>query len=129
MSLISALVQNGFKPLQARLISDAITGGFTTAYIIIQSLAASTKAILIKLHASQTANAIEVQNSASTVLFSVKASGVLNLPSYTVATLPAGTNNDRAFVTNALAPVFGVAVVGGGAVRFPVYFDGACTVG
>jgi hypothetical protein len=48
---------------------------------------------------------------------------------YTVATLPAGTNNMRAFVTDALAPVFGVAVVGGGAVRIPVYYDGAWKVG
>ena len=46
---------------------------------------------------------------------------------YTVAGLPglptavAGT---RAFVSNALGPVFGAAVVGGGAVNIPVYSDG-----
>ncbi len=44
---------------------------------------------------------------------------------YTVATLPAGTVGDTAYVTNALAPAFGAAVVGGGAVTIPVFFDGA----
>lgn len=43
---------------------------------------------------------------------------------YTVATLPAGTQGDTAFVTNALAPAFGAAVVGGGAVVIPVFYDG-----
>jgi len=42
----------------------------------------------------------------------------------TVAALPAATAGARSFVTDALAPVFGVAVVGGGAVPVPVYHDG-----
>lgn len=49
----------------------------------------------------------------------------IRLPSYTVAALPAGIAGDRAVVTNALAPVFGSAVVGGGAVTVPVYYTGA----
>ncbi len=47
---------------------------------------------------------------------------------YTVATLPAcngSYNGARAFVTNALAPVFLVAVVGGGTVDTPVFCNGA----
>ena len=59
----------------------------------------------------------------------MSACGVVNMAAYTVATLPAGVNNDRAFVTDALAPAFGAAVVGGGAVRIPVYYDGAWKVG
>ena len=44
---------------------------------------------------------------------------------YTVATLPAaGTQGRRAWVTDALAPTFGAAVVGGGAVVIPVFDDG-----
>lgn len=43
---------------------------------------------------------------------------------YLVAGLPAGIIGQRAFVTNALAPAFGVAVAGGGAVGVPVYHDG-----
>jgi hypothetical protein len=47
------------------------------------------------------------------------------LQGYTVATLPAGTIGDTAYVTDALAPVFGAAVAGGGAVMVPVYYTGA----
>jgi hypothetical protein len=43
---------------------------------------------------------------------------------YTVAGLPAGVAGARCFVTNALAPTFGAAVAGGGAVGVPVYHDG-----
>jgi len=49
------------------------------------------------------------------------------LTNYTVATLPsAGTSGKgaRAFVTDALAPVFGATVVTGGAGAVPVYSDG-----
>ena len=51
-------------------------------------------------------------------------SGTVNTGGYTVATLPAGVTGARAYVTNALAPAFGAAVVGGGAVTIPVFFDG-----
>ena len=44
---------------------------------------------------------------------------------YTVSTLPAGSIGMRAFVTNALAPSFGVTVAGGGTVGVPVYYDGS----
>ena len=49
------------------------------------------------------------------------------LTNYTVATLPSAVTSGagaRAFVTNALTPTFGSAVVGGGAVATPVYSDG-----
>lgn len=47
---------------------------------------------------------------------------------YTVATLPAGTVGDRAYVTDALAPAYGVAVAGGGAVTIPVFYNGAAWI-
>ena len=46
---------------------------------------------------------------------------------YTVATLPSAASSGagaRAFVSNALAPVFGATVATGGAVTVPVYSDG-----
>lgn len=49
------------------------------------------------------------------------------LTNYTVATLPSAVTSEagsRAFVTDANAPVFGVAVVGGGVVATPVYSNG-----
>jgi hypothetical protein len=51
----------------------------------------------------------------------------INVGSSTVALLPAAATaglGARAFVTNALTPAFGSAVVGGGAVAVPVYSDG-----
>jgi hypothetical protein len=49
------------------------------------------------------------------------------LTNYTVATLPSAATlgvGARSFVTDALAPVFGATVAGGGAVATPVYSDG-----
>ena len=46
-------------------------------------------------------------------------------PTFTVATLPTPAANTRAMVSDALAPSFGVAVVGGGTVTTPVYADGS----
>lgn len=46
---------------------------------------------------------------------------------FTVATLPSATVSGvgaRSFVSDALAPVFGATVAGGGAVVTPVYSDG-----
>ena len=46
---------------------------------------------------------------------------------YLVADLPSASvsgSGARAFVSDALTPVFGLAVVGGGAVKVPVYSDG-----
>jgi len=52
-------------------------------------------------------------------------SGILIANVYTVATLPtAGTAGRKAFVSNALTPVFGSAVAGAGAVTVPVYDNG-----
>ena len=45
-------------------------------------------------------------------------------PGYTVATLPTGVVGMIAYVTNALAPAYGVAVAGGGAVTIPVFYNG-----
>lgn len=46
------------------------------------------------------------------------------LKNYTVATLPAGVQGYVAYVTDALAPAFLTAIVGGGAVVTPVFYDG-----
>lgn len=47
---------------------------------------------------------------------------------YTVAALPAGTVGMRAHATDALAPTFGAAVVGGGAVVIPVFHNGTAWI-
>ena len=48
----------------------------------------------------------------------------IQLQGYTVAGLPAGVEGDTAYVTDALTPTYGAAVVGGGAVKIPVFYDG-----
>jgi len=50
--------------------------------------------------------------------------GTIKTLGYTVATLPTGVVGARAYVTNALAPVFGATVVTGGAVVIPVFYNG-----
>lgn len=54
---------------------------------------------------------------------------IVRLKNYTVATLPAGTQGDTAFVTDALAPTFLATIVGGGAVVTPVFYNGSAWVG
>ena len=56
--------------------------------------------------------------------FSLSVLAPIITPTYLVTALPAGSIGMRAFVSDALAPAFGVAVVGGGAVGVPVYHDG-----
>ena len=111
------------------LMDLSMTGGLTQTI-----RAAGTVGYAIKAHASQTANLQEWQNSAGTVLSSVSSVGKyvsgtpINLKGYTVATLPAGVQGDVAYVTDALAPTFLTAVVGGGAVVCPVFYNGAAWV-
>lgn len=67
--------------------------------------------------------------SGATSIFEVTAArGTFNVPfrskAYTVATLPAGVQGDRAHVTDALAPVFLGIIAGGGAVITPVFHNG-----
>lgn len=54
---------------------------------------------------------------------------VVRKKGYTVAGLPAGTQGDTAFVTDALAPSFLAIIVGGGAVVTPVFYNGTNWVG
>lgn len=48
----------------------------------------------------------------------------VQLKNYTVATLPTGTTGMTAYVTDALAPSYLVAVVGGGSIVTPVFYNG-----
>ena len=54
----------------------------------------------------------------------VSVSNPVNLKNYTVATLPTGVRGDVAYVTDALAPTYLTAIVGGGAIVTPVFYDG-----
>lgn len=54
--------------------------------------------------------------------------GTIRTAGYIVATLPAGTAGQRAYVTDALAPTYLGALTGGGAVTAPVFYNGAAWV-
>jgi hypothetical protein len=63
--------------------------------------------------------------TSATGVAKLQVSGPIRTTGYTVATLPAGTVGMRTYVTDALAPSFGVTVSGGGAVTIPVFYNGA----
>lgn len=74
--------------------------------------------------ATDTLTATKVVGSTSVSSPLVESTGVVRLKGYTVGTLPVGTQGDTAFVTDSLAPTFLTAVVGGGAIVTPVFYDG-----
>ena len=58
----------------------------------------------------------------------ISATSTIKTGGYTVATLPAGTVGMRAYVTDATLPTYNAALVGGGAVTVPVFYNGAAWV-
>ena len=67
----------------------------------------------------------QVNNLGGTTAASfIATAGTVRLKGFTVATLPAGVIGDTAYVTDALAPSYMVAVMGGGAVVTVVFFNG-----
>jgi hypothetical protein len=118
------------------LSSTANTAGATA--IGARITAASTSGTAIALRLAKTTSFYSDMSISGTGDLIINCTGtnpriILSKPlqqdSYTVALLPTGINNMRTFVTDALAPVWGAVVVGGGAVRVPVYYDGAWKVG
>jgi hypothetical protein len=68
---------------------------------------------------------VSIGNTTDRGAGNLNVTGVVLTGGYTVATLPAGVVGMRAYVTDALAPSFGVAVAGSGAVTIPVFYNGA----
>jgi len=68
---------------------------------------------------------VSIGNTTDPGASNLSVSGTVTTGGYTVATLPTGVTGARAYVTNALAPAFGSAVAGGGAVTIPVFYNGA----
>ena len=66
-------------------------------------------------------------NQLDNTLRQLQAASNIKLNVYTVSTLPSAVTSGAgtlAFVSDASGPTFGSAVVGGGAVKVPVYSDG-----
>jgi hypothetical protein len=58
----------------------------------------------------------------------LRVNGKVKTGGYTVATLPAGVVGDIAYVTDATAPTYLGALIGGGAITCPVFFNGTAWV-
>lgn len=58
----------------------------------------------------------------------IASNGTIRLKSYTVATLPAGTQGDTAYVTDATSPTYLGTLTGGGSVVCPVFYNGTAWV-
>lgn len=91
----------------------------------VAGLAAGAAAFLATPSSANLAGVLTDETGTGSVVFAN--SPTLTTPKttgYTVAALPAGTVGMRAHVTDALAPTFGAAVAGGGAVVIPVFHNG-----
>jgi len=72
---------------------------------------------------------VSIGNTTDPGVKNLSVSGTVLTGGYTVATLPtAGTVGRRAYVTDALAPTYLGALVGGGAVKCPVFDNGTAWV-
>lgn len=92
--------------------------------VITRNVADANPALLINLaNAGATGRIVDFLTNGISRAY-VTNTGAIKTLVTTVAALPVGLAGQRAFVTDALAPAFGAAVVGGGAVGVPVYHDG-----
>ena len=109
--------------------ANANTTGSNNTYLGYQTVGSAnnnTNEMVIGYNAVGLGSNTTVIGNSSTTL--TKAFGVIVGTNYTVATLPSASTSGvgaRAFVTDALAPVFGSAVAGSGAVPVPVYSTGS----
>jgi hypothetical protein len=72
---------------------------------------------------------VSIANTTDPGAGNLSVTGTIRTQGYTVATLPAaGTVGRKAYVTDALAPTFLAVIVGGGAVRCPVFDNGTAWV-
>jgi hypothetical protein len=92
-------------------------GGATSSY---PALKRSSATLVVRLADDSGDATITAGNVIST--------GIVRTRSYTVATLPAGTQGDMAYVTDATAPTYLGALTGGGAVVCPVFYNGTIWV-
>lgn len=95
-----------------------------TATVSVQLDVGGTERLLVKYSLPSLRTLMWTPDQGWFVPFTVPDVGTLNTV-FLVANLPAGAAGQRAFVSDALAPAFGAAVAGGGAVFVPVYYTGA----
>lgn len=72
------------------------------------------------------AGEVRFSSTISNVIFegAIIVGGYIDLPGYTVATLPSGAIGRTAYVTDALAPTYNATLVGGGAIKVMAFHNG-----
>jgi hypothetical protein len=116
INIHTGVVTSGTKTLN---LGSNSTGGSTVI-----GIGVATGSKTINIGTGSTTNASTITIGSIVAASATTVNGLLKQNTYTVANLPTGTAGSRSFVTNALSPVFGATVVGGGAVGVPVYHDG-----
>ncbi len=117
---------NHFRILTSINTSGSYNGTVRSLYIapILTSLT-GTSYRGIEL-ANSAGYSIYQSNSGASNYFAglIVSDSIIRQKGYTVATLPAGTQGDTCFVTDALAPTYLGVLVGGGAVVCEAFYDG-----
>lgn len=97
--------------------TNRVAATFETIWTVATDAAESADYVVKAMKAGTLTEVARFNGAALTTIHA----GPSRLKGYTVAGLPTGTEGDTAYVTDALTPTFGTAVVGGGAVRIPVF--------
>lgn len=125
----------GALTLGAANATGAISMGISTVSQTVNVASGATTAVSTKTvnigtaGVSGSTTTINIGSAVSGANSNTVMGGTLQMAAYTVATLPtAGTAGRRAYVTDALAPAFLTALVGGGAVRCPAFDNGTAWV-
>lgn len=122
----SGVLTEGLRINSSQVVT--IGGASTAPALKVTPVASQARWIEVTAATSSGNPTIGVSGGILAISASVAITGVVSTSGYTVATLPAGTVGDRAYVTDALAPAYGVAVAGGGAVTIPVFYNGAAWI-
>ena len=109
------------------LFISAGLGGTTGTALVLKSDSGHGSLKLLSVLENTTEKA-SISDIGDIVGQKITANNVIKLKSYTVATLPAGTQGDTAYVTDAVSPTYLGTLTGGGSVVCPVFFNGTAWV-
>jgi len=134
-----------YDPTYGSFSGQWINGSFTNGSVGIRQNASGTDGIAMYISSGQayiyggTGRDINIGTSKTGGVINGSISGVIKtitgnnrfealvpikLKSYTVATLPTGTQGDTAYVTDAITPTYLGILVGGGTIVTPVFYNG-----
>jgi hypothetical protein len=104
-------------------ITVDVTNQLSSTTVTVSAVAATAAQAGIVTTSAQTYGGVKTFDDG--IIIGAGATATLRLKGYTVATLPAGVAGEEAYVNDALAPVLGNNVVGGGAAYAKVWYNNA----